>query len=53
MKTKKELSEMTREELGQELMKMPEQARRLQNKKYLKICTILIPFNVLRTMNFI
>jgi hypothetical protein len=24
MKTKKELSEMTREELGQELMKMPE-----------------------------
>jgi hypothetical protein len=27
MKTKKELSEMTREELGQELMKMPELAR--------------------------
>ena len=38
MKTKKELSEMTREELGQELMKMPE--LEAQNKKYLKECTI-------------
>jgi hypothetical protein len=44
MKTKKELSEMTREELGQELMKMPELEAPEQEIFKNPLCTILIHF---------